>query len=77
MFYGQHFSLALQKAAKLAQGALIFGYQVKDPERFGVVEFDKYMQVLSLEEKPKYPKSDYAITGLYIFDNRAINWAKS
>lgn len=76
IFYGQHFSVALKKAAARTQGATIFGYQVKDPERFGVVEFDDEMKAISIEEKPLKPKSDYAVTGLYFYDNRVVEFAK-
>jgi len=76
IFYGQHFSDALKKAISREQGATIFGYQVKDPERFGVVEFDEKMKALSIEEKPVKPKSNYAVTGLYFYDNRVVEMAK-
>lgn len=76
IFYGQHFSGALKKAASREQGATIFGYQVKDPERFGVVEFDADMKAISIEEKPLQPKSDFAVTGLYFYDNRVVEFAK-
>jgi len=76
IFYGQHFSGALKKAASRNIGATIFGYQVKDPERFGVVEFDNEMKAVSIEEKPLQPKSDYAVTGLYFYDNRVVEFAK-
>lgn len=78
IFYGQSFSKQLQRALDLAaQGvATVFGYQVKDPERFGVVEFDENMKAISIEEKPKKPKSSYAVTGLYFYDNRVVNMAK-
>lgn len=78
IFYGQHFSQSLQEAAAFAEEgrATVFGYQVKDPERFGVVEFDKYFKALSIEEKPKTPKSDWAVTGLYFYDNRVVEFAK-
>jgi len=76
IFYGQSFSEKLKAVSKREEGATIFGYHVNDPERFGVVEFDKNGQVLSLEEKPINPKSNYAITGLYFYDNRVIDIAK-
>ncbi|MDK9759326.1 NTP transferase domain-containing protein, partial [Vibrio sp. D173a] len=65
IFYGQGFTPILQRAAQRDQGATVFGYQVKDPERFGVVEFDQSMQAISIEEKPDIPKSNCAVTGLY------------
>ncbi|MFA0497013.1 sugar phosphate nucleotidyltransferase, partial [Vibrio sp. 10N.222.54.B11] len=70
IFYGQSFSRTLQNAASKESGATVFGYQVKDPERFGVVEFDEKMKAVSIEEKPEIPKSNYAVTGLYFYDNR-------
>jgi glucose-1-phosphate thymidylyltransferase len=78
IYYGQHFSEQLLNAkVKTAQGlATVFGYQVKDPERFGVVEFDENFKALSIEEKPSQPKSNYAVTGLYFYDNRVVEWAK-
>ncbi|WP_261835817.1 glucose-1-phosphate thymidylyltransferase RfbA [Vibrio ishigakensis] len=76
IFYGQHFSDALKRAASKEQGATVFGYQVKDPERFGVVEFDDNMRAVSIEEKPEVPKSNYAVTGLYFYDNRVNEMAK-
>lgn len=76
IFYGQGFTPMLRKAAENPKGATLFGYQVKDPERFGVVEFDKNYKVLSLEEKPKKPKSNFAATGLYFYDNNVIEIAK-
>ena len=76
IFYGQGFSPKLRKAAARTQGATVFGYQVKDPERFGVVEFDKAKRAISIEEKPAEPKSHYAVTGLYFYDNRVIDIAR-
>lgn len=76
IFYGQGFSPQLHQVAARTSGATIFGYQVKDPERFGVVSFDKNLKVLSIEEKPEKPKSNYAVTGLYFYDNRVVNFAK-
>ncbi|ELI1596657.1 glucose-1-phosphate thymidylyltransferase RfbA, partial [Vibrio alginolyticus] len=77
IFYGQGFSPKLQQAAALTEGATVFGYKVKDPERFGVVEFDDEMRALSIEEKPVEPKSNYAVTGLYFYDNRVVDIAKT
>ncbi|MEZ9477054.1 glucose-1-phosphate thymidylyltransferase RfbA [Vibrio splendidus] len=76
IFYGQGFTPILQQAANRNVGATVFGYQVKDPERFGVVEFDESMQAVSIEEKPEIPKSNYAVTGLYFYDNNVIELAK-
>lgn len=76
IFYGQHFTGTLLKAAARQNGATVFGYPVKDPERFGVVEFDENKKAVSLEEKPKNSKSNYAVTGLYFYDNRAVDFAK-
>ena len=76
IFYGQHFINSLRKGAAITQGALIFGYHVKDPRSFGVVEFDKNGKVLSLEEKPQDPKSNYAVPGLYFYDNKVVEYAK-
>lgn len=76
IFYGQSFSKTLKSAASRDRGATVFGYQVKDPERFGVVEFDANMKAVSIEEKPTKPKSNYAVTGLYFYDNRVIELAK-
>lgn len=76
IYYGQSFSKTLKSAASRAMGATIFGYQVKDPERFGVVEFDEKMKAISIEEKPEKPKSNYAVTGLYFYDNRVVELAK-
>ena len=77
IFFGQGFSPKVQKAAQIEKGAEIFGYLVKDPREYGVVEFDKNMNVLSLEEKPENPKSKYAIPGLYFYDNTVVEKAKS
>lgn len=76
IFYGSGLSAHLQTAAKQENGATIFGYYVEDPERFGVVEFDVAGKAISLEEKPKQPKSNYAVTGLYFYDNRVVDFAK-
>ncbi|EMT6383354.1 glucose-1-phosphate thymidylyltransferase RfbA [Providencia rettgeri] len=76
IFYGQSFSPKLKEAASRQEGATVFGYQVKDPERFGVVEFDSNKKVLSIEEKPQKPKSTYAVTGLYFYDNQVVELAK-
>jgi glucose-1-phosphate thymidylyltransferase len=76
IFYGQGFTPMLNNAAARKSGATIFGYEVNDPNRFGVVEFDEKMRALSLEEKPTNPKSNYAITGLYFYDNDVIEIAK-
>ena len=79
IFYGQSFSKMLHKAVKSADEgfATVFGYMVKDPERFGVVEFDDKGKALSIEEKPQIPKSNYAVTGLYFYDNKVVDYAKS
>ncbi|WP_413488620.1 glucose-1-phosphate thymidylyltransferase RfbA [Shewanella baltica] len=76
IFYGQSFSKTLKNAASRESGATVFGYQVKDPERFGVVEFDADMKAISIEEKPAKPKSNYAVTGLYFYDNKVVELAK-
>lgn len=77
IFWGQGFSPILKKAAARPTGASVFGYQVKDPERFGVVEFDQDLKAISIEEKPLKPKSNFAVTGLYFYDNRVVNIAKN
>lgn len=77
IFYGQTLTKSVKKAAMLESGALIFGYHVKDPERYGVVEFDKSGKAVSLEEKPKQPKSNWAVTGLYFYDNTVSEIAKN
>ena len=77
VFYGKDISKVLWKARDRKQGATIFGYQVKDPTAFGVVEFDKKNKVVSIEEKPKNPKSNYAVPGLYFYDNRVVEIAKN
>lgn len=77
IFYGQGFSPMLKNASNIKEGAIVFGYQVKDPERFGVVEFDKNKKAISIEEKPEKPKSHYAVTGLYFYDNNVIEIAKN
>jgi len=77
IFYGQGFSHQLQHAAKLERGATVFAYQVEDPERYGVVEFDSSGRAISLEEKPKAPRSRYAVTGLYFYDNKVVELASS
>ncbi|MDO5068975.1 glucose-1-phosphate thymidylyltransferase RfbA [Neisseria sp. Dent CA1/247] len=76
IFYGQSFTQTLQQAAARESGATVFAYQAKNPERFGVVEFDKQFKALSIEEKPQKPKSDWAVTGLYFYDNRVVGFAK-
>ncbi len=77
IFWGQGFSPIIKKAASRITGATVFGYQVKDPERFGVVEFDQDQKAISIEEKPLQPKSNFAVTGLYFYDNRVVNIAKN
>lgn len=76
IFWGQGFSPILKRAVARPTGATVFGYQVKDPERFGVVEFDDNLKAISIEEKPTNPKSHFAVTGLYFYDNRVIDIAK-
>lgn len=76
IFYGQGFTPMLRQAVARQSGATVFGYQVKDPERFGVVEFDAQKRAVSLEEKPKQPKSHFAVTGLYFYDNDVVEMAK-
>ncbi|MEQ8478608.1 MAG: glucose-1-phosphate thymidylyltransferase RfbA [Fulvivirga sp.] len=77
IFYGYNFSKTLKETAKLTKGATVFGYYVSDPERYGVVEFDNDNKVISIEEKPTEPKSHYAVTGLYFYDNSVIEKAKA
>ncbi|KJE27643.1 glucose-1-phosphate thymidylyltransferase [Geobacillus kaustophilus] len=77
LFYGHGLTKLLQNAVERKTGATVFGYYVNDPERFGVIEFDENGKVLSIEEKPKHPKSNYAVTGLYFYDNRVVEFAKS
>lgn len=77
IFFGEHFSDKLEHAVSKKSGATVFGYHVSDPERFGVVDFDENGNALSIEEKPANPKSNYAVTGLYYYDNDVINIAKS
>lgn len=77
IYYGAGLSELVQSAAKRDDGAIVFGYHVNDPERFGVVDFDKDMHALSIEEKPAHPKSNYAVTGLYFYDNKVVDIAKN
>lgn len=77
IFYGMGFSSILKNTSERGDGATVFAYQVKDPERFGVVDFDENKKALSIEEKPKNPKSNYAVTGLYFYDNKVVEYAKS
>ena len=76
IYYGAGLSQLVQDAAKKTDGAMVFGYHVNDPERFGVVDFDDQMHALSIEEKPAHPKSNYAVTGLYFYDNDVVDIAK-
>jgi glucose-1-phosphate thymidylyltransferase len=76
IFYGQGFSALLRRAVARSEGATVFGYYVKDPERYGVVEFDTEMRAISIEEKPEKPKSKYAVTGLYFYDNAVVDIAR-
>ena len=77
IYYGSGLSKLVQEAAQKTDGATVFGYHVNDPERFGVVEFDSNMKALSIEEKPKNPKSNYAVTGLYFYDNTVVEKARN
>lgn len=77
IFHGQHFSGQLKRVAAQPEGTTVFGYLVQDPERFGVVEFDEQGHAISIEEKPKKPKSNYAVTGLYFYDNQVVEIAKN
>ena len=77
IFYGQSFSRVLKRAAEREKGATIFGYYVKDPREYGVVEFDEDGKAISIEEKPEHPKSNYAVPGLYFYDNRVVEIAKN
>ena len=77
IFYGHGFGEKIKKASSITDGATIFGYYVDDPERFGIVEFDKEGKAISIEEKPEKPKSNYCVTGLYFYDNDVVNYAKN
>lgn len=76
IFYGNGLKKHLKEAAGRQTGATVFGYYVEDPERFGIVEFDKDGKAISIEEKPEHPKSNYCVTGLYFYDNRVCELAK-
>lgn len=76
VYHGHGLTSLLSKCAKLKEGAIVFGYKVHDPERYGIVEFDKDNKVVSIEEKPEHPKSKYAVTGLYFYDNKVVEYAK-
>src|SRR5690606_12197184 len=75
IFYGQGFGSTLREAASREEGATVFGYYVRDPERYGVIEFDEERRVVSIEEKPERPRSHYAVTGLYFYDNQVLDIA--
>ncbi|MBI4806003.1 MAG: glucose-1-phosphate thymidylyltransferase RfbA [Desulfovibrio sp.] len=77
IFYGQGLAKVLQRCAEVEQGGVVFGYKVRDPERYGVVEFDALKNVISIEEKPTKPKSKYAVTGLYFYDNQVVEISKN
>ena len=77
IFHGDRLSVTFQNASKIKEGSVVFGYHVHDPERYGVVEFDKNKTAISLEEKPKHPKSNYAVTGLYYYDNNVVDITKN
>lgn len=76
VYHGHGLTSLLSKCAQLKEGAIVFGYKVHDPERYGIVEFDKDNKVVSIEEKPEHPKSKYAVTGLYFYDNKVVEYAK-
>uniref|UniRef100_I2PZ39 Glucose-1-phosphate thymidylyltransferase n=1 Tax=Desulfovibrio sp. U5L TaxID=596152 RepID=I2PZ39_9BACT len=77
IFYGQGLASVLQRCARLTEGGIVFGYKVRDPHRYGVVEFDDAKNVISIEEKPEHPKSKFAVTGLYFYDNNVVSVAES